>query len=233
MLSLIFAAFALACGGGNGFPGSDGDARAERLSEAELAAIAYQAIWAPSAADLAVQAPDSFRATFETSAGDFVVEFYRAWAPLGVDRIYHLTRYNLFAGARFFRVNPGLAQFGLTGQPALDSIWKNLAIPDDPIVARNTRGTISFAKAGPGTRMTQMFINREDNPYLDTCCSGGFPPVGRVVTGLEAIDGLFAEHGETPVMFQDSIERLGNAFLDQQYPGLDSIARTRVLQPAR
>ncbi len=204
-LCALLAVSTLACNGGN----------------------AYRALWEPSASDLSVQAPDSFQVTFETSAGDFVVAFYRDWAPLGVDRIYHLTRYSFFAGARFFRVNPGLVQFGLSGQPALDSVWADLTIPDDPIVESNTRGTISFAKAGPGTRNTQLFINRQDNPLYDTCCAGGFPPVGRVVSGMESVDALFDGHGESPVMFQDSIVIAGNKLLDRRYPGLDTIAGTR------
>ena len=191
----------------------------------------HQALWEPSASDLAVQAPDSFTATFETSAGDFVVEFFRDWATLGVDRVYHLTRYNFYAGARFFRVNPGLVQFGLSGQPALDSVWAELTIPDDPLVASNTRGTVSFAKSGPGSRNTQLFITRQDNALYDTCCSGGFPPIGRVVSGMEVVDSFNAAHGETPVMFQDSIMMVGNNFLDRRYPGLDTIARTLTAGP--
>ena len=224
----------LACGGGNGLsesPGSGEASRAERLSPEELATIAYQALWEPSAADLAVQAPDSFLATFETSAGDIVIAFYRDWAPFGVDRVYHLTRYNFYAGSRFFRVNPGLVQFGLSGQPALDSIWFNLTIPDDPLVESNARGTVSFAKSGPGSRNTQLFINRQDNTLYDTCCAGGFPPVGRVVSGMEVVDSFYAAHGEAPVMYQDSIMVLGNDFLDQRYPRLDTIARTRAAAP--
>jgi len=180
--------------------------------------------------DLAVQAPDSFMVTFETSAGDFVVAFYRDWAPLGVDRVYHLARYDFYAGARFFRVNPGLVQFGLSGQPALDSVWADLTIQDDPLVGSNTRGAVSFAKAGPGSRNTQLFINRQDNPLYDTCCVGGFPPIGRVVSGMETVDALFDGHGESPVNDQDSIMILGNNFLDQRYPGLDTIRATRVVE---
>jgi len=168
--------------------------------------------------------------TFETSAGDFVVAFYRDWAPLGVDRVYHLTRYNFYAGTRFFRVNPGLVQFGLSGQPALDSVWVDLTIQDDPLVGSNTRGAVSFAKAGPGSRNTQLFINRQDNPLYDTCCVGGFPPIGRVVSGMETVDALFDGHGESPVNDQDSIMTLGNNFLDQRYPGLDTIRATRVVE---
>ncbi len=233
-LCALLAVSVLACGGGNGLSESaaSGDAtRAVNPSPEELAAIAYQAIWEPSVSDLAVQAPDSFTTTFQTSAGDFVVAFHRAWAPLGVDRVYHLTRYNFFAGARFYRVNPALVQFGMAGQPALDAIWADLPIADDPLVQSNTRGTVSFAKAGPSTRVSQMFINRLDNTAYDTCCAGGFPPVGRVVSGMEVVDALFSDHGETPVMYQDSIMSVGNAFLDRQYPGLDSIVGTRALAP--
>lgn len=228
-LCTLLAVSILACGGGNGLSESTESDRV--LSPEELAAIAHQAVWEPSAADLAAQAPDSFMATFETSAGDFVVQFYRDWAPLGVDRVYHLTRYNFYAGSRFFRVNPGLVQFGLTGQPPLDSIWVNLTIPDDPLVRSNTRGMVSFAKAGPGSRNTQLFINRQDNPIYDTCCSGGFPPVGRVVSGMEIIDSFYAGHGEAPVRYQDSIMIAGNEFLDQRFPQLDTITATRAVEP--
>ena len=233
-LCSLLAVSTLACGGCNGFSQStpsEGAAREANLSPEELAAIAHQALWGPSASDLAVQAPDSFMATFETSAGDFVITFYRDWAPRGVDRAYHLTRYDFFAGARFFRVNPGLVQFGMSGQPGLDSVWADLTIPDDPLVASNTRGTISFAKAGPGSRNTQLFINRQDNPIYDTCCAGGFPPVGRVVSGMDVVDSLFAAYGETPLFYQDSIAIIGNEFLDQRYPQLDTIAGTRVVDP--
>ena len=235
-LCSLVAVATLACGGSNGLSestASGGTARAESLSPEELAAIAYGALWEPSPSDLAVRAPDSFMATFETSAGDFVVEFYRDWAPLGVDRVFHLTRYDFYAGARLFRVIPPVVQFGLNGQPALDSVWVDLTIPDDPLVASNTRGTVSFAKAGPGSRNTQLFINRQDNPIYDTCCSGGFPPVGRVVSGMEVIDSFYPAYGEAPVMYQDSIMVLGNDFLDQRYPQLDTITGTRVADSGR
>ena len=205
VLCSLLAGSALACGGGN----------------------AHRALWEPSASDLSAQAPESFLVTFETSAGEFVVAFYRDWAPLGVDRVYHLTRYDFFAGARLFRVNPAVVQFGLSGQPALDSIWASLTIPDDPVVESNTLGTVSFAMAGPGSRNTQLFINRQDNPLYDTY-GGGFPPLGRVVSGMETVDALFDGHGEEPVLFQDSIMIIkGNDFLDRRFPGLDTIVVTR------
>ena len=218
-LCYLLAISALACGGGNGLSestGSDGAARAESLSPEALAAIAHQALWEPSASDLAVQAPDSFLATFETSAGDFVVAFYRDWAPLGVDRVYHLTRYDFFAGARFFRVNPGLVQFGLRGEPPLDSIWADLTIPDDPLVGSNTRGTVSFAKAGPGSRNTQLFINRQDNPiFRHMLCR-------RIPSDREGGE----RYGRRGFLFRRSRRDTGDV------PGLDHGPRQRVPGPA-
>src|SRR5580692_3932624 len=52
-------------------------------------------------------APAVFKAKFTTSAGDFVVEVHRDWAPLGADRFYNLVRNGYFTNASFFRVVPG------------------------------------------------------------------------------------------------------------------------------
>jgi hypothetical protein len=48
---------------------------------------------------------------------------------------------------------------------------------------------------------------------------------------METVDALFDGHGESPVNYQDSITMLGNSFLDEQYPGLDTIAMTRAVEP--
>ena len=44
---------------------------------------------------------------------------------------------------------------------------------------------------------------------------------------METVDALFDGHGESPVNYQDSIMIVGNDFLDQRYPGLDTIVGTR------
>lgn len=172
-------------------------------------------------------APETFRVSFETSAGSFTVEFERALSPLAVDRVYQLAREGFWEGARIYRVNDRYAQFGYSGQPALDSMWVPQGVPDEPVMASNVRGSVSYARAGPGTRSTILFINRADNDNLDDMeWNGvlGFPPVGRVVEGMESVDALYSAYGDAPMQWEDSISAVGNPFLDRAYPGLDSIA---------
>ena len=49
-------------------------------------------------------APDIFQARLETTAGVFVIEVHRDWAPLGADRFYNLVKRGWYDGVRFHRV---------------------------------------------------------------------------------------------------------------------------------
>ena len=139
-------------------------------------------------------APAKFKAKFETSKGDFVIEVHRDWAPLGADRFYDLVASGYFADVRFFRVLDGfMAQFGINGDPAINKAWSNATIPDDPVVQSNKRGFLSFAMRGPNTRTTQIFINYGDNSMLD---GQGFSPFAKVVEGMDVVDKLHADYGE-------------------------------------
>ena len=169
-------------------------------------------------------APATFRANFETSIGAFVVEVTRAWAPKGADRFYNLVKYGYFDGNRFFRVIPNfMVQFGINGDPKLNGVWSEANIGDDPVTQSNKRGYITFATRGPNTRTTQLFINFRDNGGLD---SQGFAPFGQVVSGMEIVDKINAEHRETPE--QGLIQSQGNAYLMKQFPRLDFIKKASI-----
>ena len=175
---------------------------------------------------------EPFTVRFGTSSGPVEVEFVPEWSPLAVERVRELARMGYWEGARIYRVNERYAQFGYSGEPALDSTWIPAGIPDEPPRASNTRGTVSFARGGPGSRSAILFINRTDNSMLDSMDWRGvlgFPPVGRVVSGMETVDQLHAEYGDDPMQWEDSIASVGNPFLDRAYPGLDSIATVEIV----
>jgi peptidyl-prolyl cis-trans isomerase A (cyclophilin A) len=169
-------------------------------------------------------APATFKARFDTSVGPFVIEVHRDWAPKGADRFYNLVKYGFFDGARFFRVIPRfMVQFGLNGDPSIQSVWRNANITDDPVKQSNKRGYVTFATAGPNSRTTQIFINFGDNSRLD---ADGFAPFGMVVSGMEAVDKINAQHREEPD--QGRIQMQGNAYLNRAFPKLDYITKATI-----
>ena len=172
------------------------------------------------------RAPDTFTVSFATSSGPFEVEFVREWSPAAVDRVWALAAMQYWDGARMYRVNDRYVQWGYSGQPALDAEWVPRGVPDEPTRSSNVRGSVSFARGGPASRSTILFINVADNSNLDRLAWNGvvgFPPAGRVVSGMETVDEFHAGYGDAPMQWEDSIAALGNGFLDRAYPLLDSI----------
>jgi peptidyl-prolyl cis-trans isomerase A (cyclophilin A) len=170
-------------------------------------------------------APATFKARFDTSVGPFVVEVHRDWAPKGADRFYNLVKYGYYDGGGFFRVLPGfMVQFGLNGDPSIQSAWREATIPDDPVKESNKRTYVTFAKTNrPNTRTTQIFINFADNSRLD---ADGFAPFGMVVSGMEVVDKINAEYRQSPD--QDRIQSQGNAYLKKEFAKLDYVTKATI-----
>jgi cyclophilin family peptidyl-prolyl cis-trans isomerase len=183
-------------------------------------------------------APDSFDVAMVTTKGTMTVRVQRAWSAHGADRFHTLVRQQFFDSVAFHRtINRFVAQFGIHGDTAVSRAWQGRTIPDDTVRARNQRGTLSFARGGPNTRNTQLYFNLVDNtPRLDTLNGFGFPPIGRIVAGLDVLDSLNWEYSGTrggqtfPGPSQDSIRRQGNAYLVRRFPRLDYILRARVVR---
>jgi peptidyl-prolyl cis-trans isomerase A (cyclophilin A) len=170
------------------------------------------------------QAPETYRARFETTKGSFTVEVTRAWAPLGADRFYNLIKSGFYDGARFFRVLPGfVVQFGIPGDPALARQWRSANIADDPVTQTNAPGSITFATAGPNTRTTQVFINLGKNAGLDR---QGFAPFGRVTEGMDIVGKLYSGYAEGAD--QGRIQSEGNKYLESGFPKMDYIKKAEV-----
>jgi peptidyl-prolyl cis-trans isomerase A (cyclophilin A) len=176
-------------------------------------------------AGLKEKAPETYKVNFDTSKGMVVIEVTRAWAPNGADRFYNLVKSGFYNDARFFRVISGfMVQFGIHGDPAVSAPWRMARIPDDPVKESNKRGYITFATAGPNTRTTQVFINFRDNAGLD---GQGFAPFGRVISGMDVVDKLYAGYGEGAPSGrgpnQGQIQAEENAYLTKSFPQLDYV----------
>jgi peptidyl-prolyl cis-trans isomerase A (cyclophilin A) len=181
------------------------------------------------------QAPAVFRAKFFTTRGEFVVEVVRKWAPHGADRFFNLVRIGYFDDTAFFRVKKGfVVQFGLSGDSRVNSVWKDANLPDDEVKEKNVRGTLTYAMGGPGTRTTQVFVNLGDNLGLD---GQGFAPFGKVVEGLQVLDGLYGGYGDMRPFGegpdQRAIQSMGNAYLKREFPKLDYIERATVQEQSK
>lgn len=174
------------------------------------------------------KAPDVYQAKFTTTRGDVVIEVTRAWAPMGADRFYNLVKHHFFDDASFFRVVSGfVVQFGLSANPQVSRVWQTANIKDDPVKQSNKRGYLTFATAGPNTRTTQIFINLGNNAGLD---AQGFAPFGVVTEGMKVVDQFYRGYGESPD--QGQIQSKGKAYLDQNFPKLDSIKSATIVPSA-
>ena len=184
----------------------------------------------PDTAAMKKAAPDSFDVAFETGKGQFVVRAYRAWAPIGVDRFHYLVSNGYYDHVKFFRnIEDFMVQFGIHGEPGVNTAWDNLNIADDPVKQSNTEGMLTYATGGPNTRTTQLFINKRDNSNLDAM---GFAPIGRVITGMDVVKKLYEGYGEGAPRGvgpeQGRLNREGNRYLNTYFPQLDSIITARI-----
>lgn len=217
------------CGGGDGSAEGDGGNTEASAPGDGVNAILYY----PDR--LVETAPETFQVRFETTKGEFLVEVNRPWAPNGADRFYNLVGSGFYDGVYFYRVMAGfMAQFGMHGEPQVHARWTRATIKDDPVVASNTRGMITYAKRGPDSRTTHLFINYRDNSDLDL---DGFAPLGRVIEGMEVVDQLHAGYGDLAGRGGDGpdaryIAYEGNPYLEENFPELDHIVAATLVEPA-
>jgi peptidyl-prolyl cis-trans isomerase A (cyclophilin A) len=177
--------------------------------------------------------PDEYWVKLDTTKGDVIIEVHRAWSPYGADRFYEAVKSGFYDRCKFFRVAGFVVQFGINGDPSVSAKWRDKSIPDDKYQRRdrnrhsNKRGYATFAKSQmPNSRTTQVFINCVDNSQLD---HQGFSPFGVVLSGMSAIDSLYAGYGEEPTGSQDRMETEGDTYLNAAFPKLDSIKTATIL----
>ncbi|MGB3469012.1 MAG: peptidylprolyl isomerase [Cyclobacteriaceae bacterium] len=178
------------------------------------------------------EAPEEFRARFETTKGNFDIIAKREWSPLAVDRLYQLIQYEYFNETPIYRVVDNfVAQFG-----QLDTLqtyqWRKYDLEDEPVVEKNLEGTMAFARAGKKTRGTQLFINLKSNsPRLDNLKGDGvtgFPVIAKVTSGMDVVKE-FTGYGDQPRQKLKQQENV-NEFLKENFPEIDFITKAYILK---
>lgn len=151
----------------------------------------------------------------KTDAGDLLIEVYPEAAPNAAKRFIELTEAGFFDNTPIFRVvktpRPFVAQFGVNWRDDYPKTWKNNLFDDDPSKYKLSRGTLAFAKGGPNTNSTQIFVNYDDNSALAT--NGGFTTFARVVEGMDVADSWKSLGDPAMGLSQASLWAEGDAYL--------------------
>jgi len=131
---------------------------------------------------------------FETSLGDFVVEFFPDEAPVTVANFLQYVDDGHFDGTVFHRVIPGFVIQG--GGLTADMSQKKTRAPIENEATnglRNLRGTLSMARTNDVNSATsQFFVNLVDNAFLDHQGprNYGYAVFGKVVEGMDVVDAI-------------------------------------------
>ena len=146
---------------------------------------------------------------FETSLGEFILEFFPEEAPISVENFLGYVDEGFFDDTVFHRVIPGFMIQGggfdeeMNQKSTHDQI-KNEA--DNGL--KNERGSLSMARtAGVDSATSQFFINLKDNEFLDHGSRDfGYAVFAKISKGMEVVDeiakvptGNHGMHQDVPV----------------------------------
>ena len=127
----------------------------------------------------------SVRAVVTTSKGSFTIELLPEAAPLTVDNFVQLAQRGYFRNITFHRVVPNFVIQG--GDPRGDGNGgPGYAIRCEINQALYDRAAVGMALSGKDTGGSQWFVTHAPQPHLD----GGYTVFGRVVTGMDVVDGI-------------------------------------------
>jgi peptidyl-prolyl cis-trans isomerase A (cyclophilin A) len=132
---------------------------------------------------------------FETSLGDFTIEFFEKEAPLSVANFKSYIDDGYFDGTIFHRIVPGFVIQG--GGFTEDMTQKKTKAPvkneaDNGL--KNKRGTLSMARTNDiNSATSQFFVNLKDNDFLDHSRGNfGYAVFAKVTEGMDVIDKIAA-----------------------------------------
>jgi peptidyl-prolyl cis-trans isomerase A (cyclophilin A) len=132
---------------------------------------------------------------FETTLGDFTIEFFEKEAPLSVANFQRYVDDGFLDGTIFHRVVPGFVIQG--GGFTEDMTQKKTHAPvkneaDNGL--KNSRGSLSMARTNDiNSATSQFFVNLKDNDFLDHSRGNfGYAVFAKVTEGMDVIDKIAA-----------------------------------------
>ncbi len=136
--------------------------------------------------ELTIDPEASYQAVIHLDSGDVRIELYASEATGTVNNFVFLAQNRFYEGLTFHRVIPGFAAQG--GDPTgagFGSPGYNLEGESNDLLFE--RGALSMAQDASGqVNGSQFFVTLGPTPHLN----GDFTIFGRVVEGLELLDGL-------------------------------------------
>jgi peptidyl-prolyl cis-trans isomerase A (cyclophilin A) len=132
---------------------------------------------------------------FETTLGDFKIEFFEKEAPISVANFQKYIDDKFFDGTIFHRIVPG---FVIQGGGFTEDMTQKKTKPTIKNEAdnglKNERGTLSMARTNDVNSATsQFFVNLKDNEFLDHSRGNfGYAVFARVTEGMDVVDKIAA-----------------------------------------
>ena len=132
---------------------------------------------------------------FETTLGDFKIEFFGKEAPISVANFQKYIDDGFFDGTIFHRIVPGfvIQGGGFTADMAQKKTQPSIKNEADNGL-KNSRGTLSMARTNDiNSATSQFFVNLKDNDFLDHSRGNfGYAVFAHVTEGMDVVDKIAA-----------------------------------------
>lgn len=183
----------------------------------------------PGLAEPAPEITERTRISMQTTAGEILLEVYPQAAPNAAARFIELVETGFYDNTPVSRVVPGfVAQFGINWREPHRN-WQDNNFDDDPSRFALERGTVAFAKAGPDTNSTQVFINYTENDRLAEP-RFNFTVFAQVVEGMDTVDNFISLGDPNGGLDQQRLWEDGAAYLEALPTQPTMIESARVIE---
>ena len=157
---------------------------------------------------LALAADPNPRVKLRTNAGEILIELYPEASPKTVENFLAYVDSGFYAGTIFHRVIPNfMVQGGGFTAGMAEKPTREPVVNESRNHLHNERGTLAMARTDdPDSATAQFFINVRANLRLDfdyVTRKPGYTVFGRVVEGMDVVDGISLTTTTTVAGFDD------------------------------